>query len=54
MFVKLLNTLDMNLTFGGDDADLLELVSSVNPERLSNHPVNMTEDILIEIYSKLL
>ena len=54
MFRKLLMKMDLTLLFKKEHFALDELVASVNPQRLSNHPVVMSDDILRDIYRKLL
>ena len=53
LFVRLRNKMDLTLAFEGMDLDVQELVESVNPQRLSNHPVVMTDEMLRGFYHDL-
>jgi len=56
-FIEVLNMLDMpeidSDSINLDDA-IVELVDSVNPLRLSNHPVQLTSDVLAKMYKTVL
>ena len=54
MFVLLLGKLELPLTFEREDSVIQELIDSVNPQRLSNHPLLMTDDVLADIYRKII
>lgn len=54
LFMVLLNKIDLPLTLEGEESTLLELVASVNPQRLSNNPVVMSDDELANIYRELI
>ena len=56
-FVKLLNEFDLRHISGVvGDIDILavELADSVNIQRLSNHPVALSKQLLTEMYSEIL
>jgi len=57
-FVAICNRLDMAYHFAIDEGKIEEivrdLVSSVNAQRLGNHPVELSENILTDMYHKIL
>ncbi|NCU26085.1 iron-containing alcohol dehydrogenase family protein [Candidatus Nomurabacteria bacterium] len=53
-FEDLLDRLDLSSPKLKSEDDLNILCSSVNVERLSNNPVSMTEDVLLETYKAIL
>jgi len=53
-FLALLNKLDMAITFDGNDSVITELLASINPQRLANHPVAFQDSVLEDIYRKFI
>jgi alcohol dehydrogenase class IV/choline kinase len=57
-FMELLAKMEMFHDFGfsghASDSLVKELVESVNPQRLSNHPVPLSESVLADMYCKIL
>lgn len=53
-FGRILKKLDLRAPLIGDGEQLKDLVSSVNPTRLKNNPVLLTEDTLKDLYIEIL